>query len=662
MVKGFIPFVNYFVSSGGANPYDYFQSLQLIKAFPYPSVMLWVMSLGRLIIQPFVNSDWTQVTPIHLLGSRLAILAADLVIYLVLVQLLPTKQRSILLYWWCSPIIFYISYYHGQLDIIPTAFLVLAIFLLTCKRYLMSAGVLALGLATKSHLVLALPFYLVYLVKKRLPWPKMAGLTVLLISLYLLALSPYLFSAGFGQLVLRAEEQARFFALSVNFPINLVIHIAFGAYLVLLFRFASYKRITQDALMVFLGLMLTTLVVLVPPSPGWYLWSIPFLTYFFVKFSDAPIYSLMLYNLSFLMFFLFYDRSDIFQAWQVINPSVADWPTPSAYLASRGLPSTIAANGLFTLLQSTLVMNTYWTYRTGIKSHLEKKLDEKPFIIGIAGDSGAGKTRLANLLLDLFGHHNTLVVKGDDVHRWPRGDQRWQIFTHLNPKSNLLHLDADHLANLRQGLTIERSFYDHQVGQFTQPTKVIPNRFVIAEGLHSLYLANTRSLLDLKIFIDPDERLRWQWKVERDQEERGHHPPAIIEQLKRRAGDAQKYITPQRQFSDLIIHYEPLGRQPADRLALEIYCRNSLDTEPIYESLSKTPSLAINHWYEDDLEFQGLRFDGQITSREVKDLVYQLVPNYEELLDYQPRWHAGYDGINQLFVLYYYSKLQERSL
>ena len=84
---------------------------------------------------------------------------ADITIFLILSTWLYTKQSKVLWFYWASPILFYINYVHGQLDVIPMALLFVALALLFQKRFLLGFIVLGIGLATKTHLIAVVPFF-----------------------------------------------------------------------------------------------------------------------------------------------------------------------------------------------------------------------------------------------------------------------------------------------------------------------------------------------------------------------------------------------------------------------------------------------------------------------------------------------------------------------
>ena len=98
--------------------------------------------------------------------------------------------------YWCSPIVLYITYWHGQLDIIPTCFLVLSVFCAVRRREVLGAVLLGLGVAAKSHILVAAPFLALYLWRQR---SLTSSFRFLLISgaVYLAILTPVLGSPAF---------------------------------------------------------------------------------------------------------------------------------------------------------------------------------------------------------------------------------------------------------------------------------------------------------------------------------------------------------------------------------------------------------------------------------------------------------------------------------
>ena len=72
----------------------------------------------------------------------------------------------------------------------------------------------------------------------------------------------------------------------------------------------------------------------------------------------------------------------------------------------------------------------------GIEAYKQNKFLYQPLLIGIGGDSASGKTTFAKIIQNLYGTSQTTIIKGDDMHKWERGDDNWNEKTHLNPSSN----------------------------------------------------------------------------------------------------------------------------------------------------------------------------------------------------------------------------------
>ena len=117
----FIPFVDYYVSSGFKNPYEYFLSIDVQNAFPYPALMLYIVSAPRILFGFLV--DWSQVSFSGVFLIRLPIILADFIILVILCRLIKAKNKTIIIYYWLSPVLIYINYMHGQLDAIPVSIL-----------------------------------------------------------------------------------------------------------------------------------------------------------------------------------------------------------------------------------------------------------------------------------------------------------------------------------------------------------------------------------------------------------------------------------------------------------------------------------------------------------------------------------------------------------
>jgi uridine kinase/ribulose-5-phosphate 4-epimerase/fuculose-1-phosphate aldolase len=199
-----------------------------------------------------------------------------------------------------------------------------------------------------------------------------------------------------------------------------------------------------------------------------------------------------------------------------------------------------------------------------------KNMVDKPFIISIAGDSASGKSTIANFIRIYYGYDNTTLISGDDLHKWERGDVMWNAITHLNPLANNLQLGDLQLMSLKEGAKVLRKVYNHNTGKFDQEIWVSPKKYIINEGLHSFYTTESEELSDLKIYIDTDENLMTDFKIERDTLERGYTKEDVIETISNRKKDSENIRNIQIKKANVIIKLSKLN-------GLDIECKTDVD-------------------------------------------------------------------------------------
>ena len=601
----FVPFLKYFSLSGLSDPYSYFYTLGIEQVFPYPQLMLYIMSVPGLILSPLLQTDIFSINHGELLLYHLPILAADIIILIILSRWLKNKQKELLIFYWLSPILIYINYIHSQLDAIPIALTFVFLYFLFKERWIIALIFLGAAIATKFHIIILLPFTLIYLWRKRIPHTIIglyAGVTV---GIFLLINNLQLLSTSFLAIVFGNREQGKVFDLQIALGDQQVIYITLVAYTLLFLHALTFKRLNRDTFVMFIGFCFGILILTIPPMQGWYYWIIPFFIYFYVKnerHSKLPLISL---TIAYFVYFSFTADSDYLQVFSLIAPEIANLPNLFTVLENRGLDAQFISNLALTLLQATLLINVFWIYRRGIEESKKQKLYNMPYLIGLAGDSGSGKSTLATLLDDLFGQKNTALVAGDAMHKWERGNDMWQKFTHLDPRANQLHGDLEHALKLQSGEDVYRRHYDHHTGTFTAPEKLESKTLVIFEGLHSFFLTHMQQALDLKVFIKPEEQLRTHWKLKRDMIDRGYTREKVLTQLQAREQDAKEYITTQEKHADITFSLKSLNSLSDDIIGtnfepdvyLEITCDNTVYLEPLLESLSTYVN--IEHTFTD---------------------------------------------------------------
>ena len=653
----FTPFLNYFVESHFANPWDYFASLGRLNSFPYPPIMLYLMAIPRCLFSPLLANGTDTVTFGHLLVLRLPLVAADVGIAIILARWFPYRVRRVLMYYWCSPFTIYICYWHGQLDIIPTVLFLCCLHLLQTKRYTLAMVMYSVALATKSHLLVALPFLLVYIYQER-HWCGVIRCTMAALMVYVVIVLPYAASLAFWRMVYGSEEHGRLVAFQLPFGAPaLAVLVAPGAIVLFWFRFAAYTKRNWDLVMLYMGILFSVFILLAPPRPGYFLWSLPFLIHFMCRSSKANTLPYLVYTASYLAFFWLGDQSDLLDAWRVIAPGVSAHLTPFQFMhAMDPERAIIIQNGAFTIMQASLAGLVLNMYLLGVRSNAVYRSRTQPVLIGVTGDSGSGKDTFSRLAIDVFGEKKVSVLAGDDYHRWPRGHEMWQVYTHLNVNGSDVHQQHEHAVAISSGASVYKGIYDHTTGQFSEPQLLDPAEIVIFQGLHSLSIEGLRNLYDLKVFLDPDENLRQFWKIRRDQQERGYRVDVIRQTIADREKDRVKYILPQREESDLVIRWMP--RTPLDlsattipkELSVEILARNTFDLSALAKHLANQPALSISHQPMLDVRWQSLCIAGTIPAESIQAIAKEVVVNIEEITG-APAFSADLPGCVQITFL-----------
>ena len=625
----FLPFVEAF-SFETPNPWKTYYENGFRDTFPYHGLMLFLLA-------PFANlGDYIGLSSLFL---KIPLLIADISILIILIKILPNSQNKILVYYFLNPIIIYGTYIHSQLDIIPTALLFCSIYFLTIQKTKKSSIFFGCAIATKIHVLIALPLIVYFLYKK---FSRLDVLSYIAISFIVVLFFdlPFIFSEGFFHMVLSNSKQSLLFDTFFDVG-SLKFLFPFATVSLVYFHLFNQNKMNDDLLFFYLGILFTSLIFFIYPSPAWYIWMIPFISIYFIKnkSQNKSLALHALFTLSYLIFFIIFYTSeykDIYFLNQEVNFK---------------LDNERLKNLSFTILQVSLLVIMYSFYEYGIKSNSIYKKNTN-LSIGIGGDSGSGKSNLLLGLKNILGQ-KVLTIEGDAEHKWERGNANWDRFTHLDPKANYVHKQADAILQLKQNHSIYRSKYDHYTGKFAKKELVEPKEFIIIAGLHPFYIPKLRKNIDFKIYLDTEEKLRTHWKILRDMSERQHPKSKIIQEIDRRADDSKKYIYPQKQFADMVISYFSLkdfdlSKKDLDlEIGIKITFSANIYIEDLVEALKSNSIL----WdYNDDLNSQYLKLTKEPLN-DFKALAEETIENINEVVDSNSKWAKGYNGLLQYLCL-----------
>lgn len=241
---------------------------------------------------------------------------------------------------------------------------------------------------------------------------------------------------------------------------------------------------------------------------------------------------------------------------------------------------------------------------------------EKVCIIGVAADSGCGKSTFMRRLTKVFGGENVGPLGGgfdnggwetntllsdkvtvlclDDYHANDRNGRKVSGLTALNLKEQNFELMAEQLTALKAGKTISKPIYNHVNGTLDTPETIEPTPIVIIEGLHPLADSRVRDLLDFTIYLDISDEIKFAWKIQRDMAERGWTLEQVQADIEKRKPDFSEFVAPQMEFSDVVISVipsdistEPVGKHLKVQLK-QSTTKDGLSPAYILDSAAKT--------------------------------------------------------------------------
>ncbi|HXT18630.1 MAG TPA: uridine kinase [Gemmatimonadaceae bacterium] len=181
----------------------------------------------------------------------------------------------------------------------------------------------------------------------------------------------------------------------------------------------------------------------------------------------------------------------------------------------------------------------------------------KPFIIGIAGGSGSGKSTVARNVAQALHTETVAFIDMDAYYR-----NYATLTLDERRKINWDHPDAfdwelliDQLGRLASGESIEKPVYDFVTHTRSDKTVVVPPaQVVVIDGILLFSDARVRDLCDVKVFVDADADIRLIRRIRRDIKKRGRPLDEVIEQYLTTVQPMHlQFVEPSKRYADLIV-------------------------------------------------------------------------------------------------------------
>ena len=620
----YVPFVSNFLAQPSLDPwFVWADGGGAPEAFPYS----WPLLLGFALVEALgvaLTSSWAVWLA--------ALMFMDLAIAILIPRFANNGQRASnarLLYALApTPIVGLVLL--GSLDFFPALLLMLALLATRNKKFLLGGIFFGLAISSKFLLAIILVPVIAYAFRSRLDRREGVLLsTVSLLSATFFS-SPLLYSESF--------RGAFFSSPAASGPLTWGLESQGVTLLVWpLVILASWlgvwrlRRMSFDLLLVSVATPLT-LTAAMPGAPaGWMLWSAPILLALLVGLPSRYVtMGFLAINLPILNYLL----------------GQGDSLFGTAYLSLMNSLFATATIGLAGLLL-ILVWKELVTKSDFVR------LQSKPALILIAGDSGVGKDTLSDGLARALGERACVKLSGDDYHLWDRGQGAWKYVTHLNPSANDLSKFFNDILNLSSGREISVGHYDHQVGRRLSRSTAVSREFVFASGLHALWSSDVTRSAALSIFMEMEEDLRVALKLRRDTGERGQTVDSIRTSILARRDDAQKFIYPQAANADLVLSVSRvLSTNTIDGHRVHVTSEPKLFDNQLVSELANTCGLEVILKVLENGK-RKIEIAGETDQRSLSMAFERLEPRVSGIIGNFEEWSEGSMGIMEMISLVY---------
>lgn len=250
------------------------------------------------------------------------------------------------------------------------------------------------------------------------------------------------------------------------------------------------------------------------------------------------------------------------------GPVISHLSSARGFMNSNATPrSSVVMMASPTVVESDTKMTTKEDHMDSVVAGKWTKGDAAPVMIGIAADSGCGKSTFMKRIVKTLGAEITdahtpqgdlmTVICLDDYHLNDRQGRKDSGRTALHPEEQLFDLMAEHTKKIKNGEQVMKPIYNHDTGLKDPEEPVDPNHIVVLEGLHPMYDERVKNLLDFSIYVDISDEVKFAWKLQRDMEERGWTKEEVLASIEQRKPDFSAYIDPQKKNADMVLQVLP---------------------------------------------------------------------------------------------------------
>jgi uridine kinase len=192
-----------------------------------------------------------------------------------------------------------------------------------------------------------------------------------------------------------------------------------------------------------------------------------------------------------------------------------------------------------------------------------------PFVIGVAGGTGSGKTTVSRRIQEAVSINHIAYIQHDNYYRDQSElslEQRART-NYDHPNSLETELLVQQLLALQAGQAVDMPLYDFSLHtRSTQTQRVEPAPVILVEGILIFVEKELRELMDVRIFVDTDADIRFIRRLRRDMNERSRSLDSVVQQYMGTVRPMHmEFVEPSKRYADVIV---PRGGD--NRVAMEM--------------------------------------------------------------------------------------------
>ena len=205
---------------------------------------------------------------------------------------------------------------------------------------------------------------------------------------------------------------------------------------------------------------------------------------------------------------------------------------------------------------------------------MEFTSESHPYVIGIAGGTGSGKTTFANELVNRLLTRQIVYLSHDSYYR-DQSDMPFEERVKTNydhPDSLETELLIEHLKQLIAGQSVDVPIYDfvHHIRK-QEVEHVNPKPVILVEGILIFVSKELRDLMDIKLFVDTDADIRFMRRLRRDLTERGRTIDSVFDQYMQSVRPMHEaFVEPSKRYADIIVPNGGKNQAALDMVAAKI--------------------------------------------------------------------------------------------